>query len=92
MHWWLDGTHARKALGDVMLARMMGWPLDGPGTDYGVKLTPENLQQRLDSLKADYVQFQKNHPDQFQWMIDGINSYKSSGRENEKEQEGAQEF
>jgi hypothetical protein len=33
MHWWLDGTHARKALGDVMLARMMAWPLEGPGTD-----------------------------------------------------------
>jgi hypothetical protein len=38
------------------------------------------------------VQFQKNHPDQFQWMVDGINFYNSSGRENEKEQEGAQEF
>jgi hypothetical protein len=92
MHWWLDGTHARKALGDVMLARMMGWPLEGPGSDYGFKLTADNLRQRLDSLKAGYAEFQKKHPDQFQWMVEGINSYKSSGREDEKEQEGAQEF
>ena len=92
MHWFLDGTHARKALGDVMLARIMGWPIDGPGADYGVKLTAENLQQRVDGLQAEYLEFQKKHPDQFQWMVDGINSYKSSGRANEKEQEGAQEF
>lgn len=92
MHWFLDGTHARKALGDVMLARVMGWPIDGPGADYGVKLTSENLQQRIDGLKADYLEFQKKHPDQFQWMVDGINFYKSSGRADEKEPEGAQEF
>lgn len=92
MHWFLDGTHARKALGDVMLARMMGWPAEGPGADYGVKLTAENLQQRVDGLKAAYLEFQRKHPDQFQWMVDGINSYKSSGRQNEKQPEGAQEF
>jgi hypothetical protein len=92
MHWWLDGTHARKALGDVMLARMMGWPIEGPGADYGVKLNAANLQQRVDGLRAEYLEFQKRHPDQFQWMVDGINSYKSKGRENEKQPEGAQEF
>lgn len=92
MHWWLDGTHARKALGDVMLARMMGWPLEGPAANYGVKLTAGNLQQRVDGLKSEYLEFQKKHPDQFQWMVDGINSYKSSGRESEKQPEGAQEF
>jgi hypothetical protein len=92
MHWWLDGTHARKALGDVMLARMMGWPLEGPAATYGVKLTAENLPQRIESLKAGYLRFQKDHPDQFQWMVDGINSYKSNRREGEKEPEGAQAF
>ena len=92
MHWWLDGTHARKALGDVMLARMMGWPTEGPAADYGVKLSATNLQQRLDGLKAGYQEFQKRHPDQFQWMVEAINSYKSSGRANEKAPEGAQEF
>ncbi len=92
MHWWLDGTHARKALGDVMLARMMGWPIEGPGADYGVKLTEENLQPRLEGLKTAYLQFQKDHPDQFQWMIDGIDSYQSSGGDDQKAPEGAQEF
>lgn len=92
MHWFLDGTHARKALGDVMQARIMGWPIEGPGQDFGVKLTRENLQTRLDGLKVAYQEFQTKHPDQFQWMVDAINSYKTSGKEGEKEPEGGQEF
>ncbi len=92
MHWWLDGTHARKRLGDVMQARMMGWPLEGEGRDYGIKLTPENVEQRLESLKAGYRQFQQDHPDQYQWMVESINSYNSSGRAEEKAPEGAQDF
>jgi len=92
MHWWLDGTHARKALGDVMLARMMGWPLEGEPKDYGFQLTQDNVQQRLDGLQEAYERFQKEHADQFQWMVESINSYNASGRANEAEPEGAQEF
>jgi hypothetical protein len=92
MHWWLDGTHARKALGDVMTARMMGWPVEGAGADYGVRLTAANLPERLEQLKAGYQDFQNRHPDQFQWMVDGIRSFQASGRADEKQPEGAQEF
>ncbi len=92
LHWFLDGTHARKALGDIMQARIMGWPIEGPGADFGVKLTEENLQSRLDGLKSAYEDFQKKHPDEFQWMVDGIKSYQTSGKEAEKEPEGGQEF
>ncbi|WP_367872598.1 hypothetical protein [Luteolibacter sp. Populi] len=92
MHWWLDGTHARKALGDVMLARMMGWPTEGPAADYGFKLTETNLPERLASLKAGYEKFQVEHPDQFKWMVDAIEHDKKSGTAAEKEPEGAQEF
>ncbi|WP_035616179.1 hypothetical protein [Haloferula sp. BvORR071] len=92
MHWFLDGTHARKALGDVMQARIMGWPIEGPGADYGVKLTADNLAQRLDSIRAGYQNYQKVHPDEFKWMVDAIKSYQTSGKEDAPEQEGGQEF
>lgn len=93
MHWWLDGTHARKALGDVMLARVMGWPLDGPGADYGHLLTEENLPARLDALRAGYQRFQREHPDQWQWMVESLHSYHASGRAAKAAaDEGAQEF
>jgi len=91
MHWWLDGTHARKALGDVMLARMMGWPIEGEGKDFGFLLTKENLEQRLASLKEGYVNFQKDHPDQWEWMAESIKSFETSGKGDQVE-EGAQEF
>jgi hypothetical protein len=75
MQYWMDGTHALKSLGDIMLARMMGWPLDGPGADYGVRLTPENLQARDQQLRAGYEDYQKSHPDEFKWMTTVASKY-----------------
>lgn len=91
MHWWLDGTHARKALGDVMLARIMGWPIEGEGADYGFELTAENLPERLEALKSGFEGFKQEHPDMYQWMIESIESYQSTG-DPVPEEEGAQDF
>ncbi|WP_193211834.1 hypothetical protein [Luteolibacter marinus] len=92
MHWWLDGTHARKALGDVMLARIMGWPVPEGGEGYGFQLTAANAAQRIESLKANYVQFGKEHRDMYDWMVEGIESYQSTGDPGAAEPEGAQAF
>lgn len=80
MHWWLDGTHARKSLGDIMLARIMGWPITGAGSDYGYLLTEETLPARLGELKSGYQRFQKENADQWRWMIQSLDSYQASGR------------
>ena len=29
----------------------MGWPLEGPGVDYGFKLTPDNLTEREQAIR-----------------------------------------
>ncbi|MGE9270502.1 MAG: hypothetical protein ACQKBU_06840 [Verrucomicrobiales bacterium] len=75
MHWWVDGTHARKELGDVMLARIMGWPIEGPGADYGVQLTRERLEERYQQLRDGYQRFKSESPELWQWMVDGIHDY-----------------
>jgi hypothetical protein len=76
MHWWVDGTHARKSLGDVMLARIMGWPIDGPGADYGFNLTSENLDRRVSDIDAGYLRFKNDCPDLWRWMVEAVNAYK----------------
>lgn len=76
MHWWLDGTHARKALGDIMLARIMGWPVQEGGEDYGVELELDELEQRSDSIRSGYQRFKSEKPEMWRWMVDGIDLYK----------------
>ncbi|BCX49868.1 hypothetical protein HAHE_37760 [Haloferula helveola] len=78
MHWWLDGTHARKALGDVMLHRIMGWPIDGEGQDYGIQLTAENLEDRYQQLRDGYERFRTEQPELWQWMVDAISNYQGT--------------
>jgi len=81
MKWWLDGTHARRELGAVMLARIMGWEAPPPGRDYGIPLTADNLDARLESLRRGYREFREQYPDMYQWMAEGIEDYQSTGDE-----------
>lgn len=94
MKYWVDGTHARKSLGDVMLARVMGWPADDPaGADYGFELTAENLDQRLAALKQGYRDYQVRHAEQWQWMRDVAKTYQAtSDPADEAKDEAAPEF
>lgn len=87
MKWWLDGTHARKALGDVMLSRIMGWPVEDGGADFGVQLTEKNLDARITQIAKGYQRFKDDSPDLWQWMEDAISSYQSSGAETAQTQE-----
>jgi hypothetical protein len=92
MHWWLDGTHARKALGDVMLARMMGWPIDGPGADFGFELTEANAAARTEDLKAGYQRFQTEQAELWKWMEQGILKYQDTAAKSSAKDEAAPGF
>ncbi len=82
MHWWLDGTHARKALGDVMLARIMGWHIEDPESrTYGMKLTRETLDQRPEQIRQGYLRFKEAQPDDWKWMVDAADAYQSTGED-----------
>lgn len=91
MHWWLDGTHARKALGDVMLARVMGWPTPPGGADFGIRLTPETLAARDRTLREGYARLPKDHPAIWKFMTESVAKYQPSG-DAAAEDEGAQGF
>ena len=75
MHWWLDGTHARKDLGNVMLARIMDWEVPEDGDDYGVKLDASNLDSRIESIREEYQDFKDERRDMWRWMVEQIDKY-----------------
>ena len=80
MKYWVDGTHARKNLGDIMQARIMGWPPDDPaGSDYGFELTAANLDQRIAALRQGYQDYRARHAEQWQWMNEVAKSYQTTG-------------
>ncbi|BCX49871.1 hypothetical protein HAHE_37790 [Haloferula helveola] len=55
MDFWGDLGHYSLPVGNTMQARMMGWdvPLE-IGEDYGTRLSSENLEERLEEVRAGY--------------------------------------
>lgn len=58
MNHWDDFNHYTLEIGDLMLARIMGWPVevDG-GEDYGVMLTPGNFDEWAGQARRDHRRY-----------------------------------
>jgi hypothetical protein len=69
MHYWLDGIHAKEALGDMMLRRIFGWPMKNPaGADYGIRLdlvSKEELERRFEDQ---FERYRFTRPDDWAWI------------------------
>ena len=75
-----------------MLARMMGWPLDGPGADFGFELTEANANARTEDLKAGYQRFQTEQAELWKWMEQGILKYQDTATKSSAKDEAAPGF
>ncbi len=55
MKWYLDCGHYSQKVGDLILNRMFDLPTEGSGVlkDFGMKLTPENVEKHLSSNYQD---------------------------------------
>jgi hypothetical protein len=74
--YWADGTHALPSLGGIMLARMLGWPLESPEhASYGTKLDTSNLEERLKEIAQGYDRYRHEHPEDFQWVSDHMDKW-----------------
>ena len=52
---WGDLGHYSVEIGNVIQARIMGWPIPIPGAEnYGMKITPENLDAWFDHIRQGY--------------------------------------
>ena len=73
---WADGTHALPALGKIMLSRMLDWPLENSEhSSYGRRLDTSLVDARLDEIAQGYERYQKDHPEDFKWVVEYMNKW-----------------
>ncbi len=79
MKYWVDGTHALESLGEVMLARINGWPLEDPDqANYGTIVTPETIDAREDEIRAGYERYRREQPEDIRFVKSVIRHYQAT--------------
>lgn len=65
MHWFWDSVHYKKALGDVILNRVLGDGRSGGSvpSDFGISLRAENVEPHLARLRAAQRTYADTHPE-----------------------------
>lgn len=63
MHWYWEPVHYKRALGDVILDRMLSGVRSQEWPDFGVRLDPGNLEAHLARLRDLQRQYAAEHPD-----------------------------
>lgn len=76
MHYWVDGTHSLESLGNVMLARIMGWPISDPvEANYGEIIDRSSLDGRLQRIQQSYERYKAEHSADWKWITDRMEAY-----------------
>ncbi|TAE60584.1 MAG: hypothetical protein EAZ76_01415 [Nostocales cyanobacterium] len=61
-----DSSHYTKPVGDLILNRILDYQPDKVPGDFGVLLTPENIESHLDKIRTDREVWVKNHQDELE--------------------------
>lgn len=69
---WIDLFHATPVIGNEMLAR-----LQGKGS-YGERLTPENIDARVEKVRAQLEDYAVRHPDDLAFLRKSLAKFQSS--------------
>lgn len=56
-----DSSHAYKEVGDLMLNRILNYQEERVPSDFGVFVTPENVESHLDKISVDRQVWAKNN-------------------------------
>jgi len=59
---YIDNSHYRKEVGDLVLNRILHYNEESVPADFGVLLTPENIESHLDNIRSDREIWAKNNP------------------------------
>lgn len=62
--WYWDPAHYRKELGDKILNRVFGQESDSSTSDFGLRLTPVNIDERLDFNRRQAINYRAAHADE----------------------------
>ncbi|NJK47054.1 hypothetical protein HC931_01510 [Candidatus Gracilibacteria bacterium] len=63
MKYYLDSSHYRKETGDLILNRLLSSQDKTIPNDFGVLITPENIEAHLVKIRSDREKWLKNSPD-----------------------------
>ena len=65
MHWYWDGPHYRKELGDLMLDRIFNYHVSGrvEVDNLALLLNSENINDNLEKIRIDREQYRNTHPE-----------------------------
>lgn len=62
---YVDNSHYTPEVGELILQRIYGYETEEIPEDFGILLTPENIEQHLDKIKSDRSSWIENHPEEF---------------------------
>ncbi|MDY6802766.1 MAG: hypothetical protein SXA11_03035 [Cyanobacteriota bacterium] len=67
---YIDPSHYRSEVGDLVINRLFGANEDRVPDDFGVLLTPENIEDRIKQVRSDREIWAKKHPDEVKLVED----------------------
>ena len=68
MKYFVDGTHYRKEVGDLILNRILNYNPKIVKNDFGILITPKNIESHLDKIRTEREVWSKKHPDVVKWV------------------------
>lgn len=80
MQYYLDGTHYRKEVGDKILNRVLSYQQESGFDDFGVLITPKNIESHLVKIRATREVWAKNNPD----VVELVQEIKHKSEEKKK--------
>ncbi len=67
---YMDSSHYRKEVGDLILNRILDYKTETVPEDFGVLITPENIEQHLKKISRDRQLWIQNNPDAVKLLQD----------------------
>ena len=60
---YIDESHYRKEVGDLVINRILSYQTNEVPQDFGILITPKNIEDHLQKTKSKKSQWSKNNPD-----------------------------
>lgn len=65
---YIDNSHYRKEVGDVILNRLFNQKVETVPADFGILMTPDNIESHLAKIRANRAAWAKSNPDAVKLM------------------------
>lgn len=79
MQWYWESSHYRTELGDLVLDKMFDYqdPSRTVNADFGVKITPENIDKQLQKIRDDREVYRERYADEIEEIKSLVKKYRS---------------